>query len=497
MKLQRSRPDGCLDAAAVINFLDAVAAQSLELHSMMVLRHGEVAAEGWWAPYGPDSVHLLYSLSKSFTSAAAGFAMADGLFSWEDHVIDLWPEADPDEVGALAKEITIRNVASMATGHWEDTLERAVGQAAGDLVRGFLAVPPDQEPGTVFAYNNTATYVLGAITQRLTGENLSQWLKPRLFDPIGIDQARWATWGGTPEEPGYDIAFTGLHLTTEAVARFGQLLLDGGRVDGRQLLDPAWLELATSRQIRNDIRGNGDVPDPDWACGYGFQFWLSRHGFRGDGAYGQFCLVLPEVDAVVVLTSATAQTQDLLDAVWEHLLPGFGTTADPDEPAPIGADRHDELAGRLGSLELTPVATRIPPPDPVRSSRFASGAGNIAFPCLSGFSVAAGTGGWQLELTMETGTAAVTAGDGAWAAGTLPGYGGDVPVMTSAGWTGDGRFEVEMIMIFTPHRVHLVAEQADGDPTTSEFRSEWNLPPLAGTDPTHLFVADTLNPVRA
>ena len=159
--------------------------------------------------------------------------------------------------------MTVRQLAAMATGHREDTLERARRLDPAEPVRGFLQIPPDEAPGTVFAYNNTATYVVGAIVQRLTGETLTDYLRPRLFEPLGIDQAYW-----DGDRTGRDLGFTGLHLTTEAVARFGQLYLDDGVWQGARLLPEGWVAEATALHTPNP-----GEPNPDWQQGYGYQFW--------------------------------------------------------------------------------------------------------------------------------------------------------------------------------------------------------------------------------
>jgi len=478
--LPRSTPaEQLLDPAGVIKFLEAVAEEDLELHSLMVLRHGQVLTEGWWAPYAPDQVHLLYSLSKSFTSTALSFAVDEGLVSLDDVALDVFG-LDPAGYDPVFGRLTVRHVASMATGHTEDTLERAylaAIAAAGspdapfDLVPALFTVVPDAEPGTVFAYNNGATFLLAAMIQKLAGQGLTEYLRPRLFEPLGIDRAKWAL-----DPLGREMGFSGLHLTTEAIASLGQLYLNGGSFAGRQLLDPGWVDQATSVQVRNDGRDS----DPDWECGYGFQFWMARHGYRGDGAYGQFCLVLPEVDGVVAITSATERMQAVLDAAWEHLLPAY-----LDEP-PTGPDRSEELTERLNSLQLPPVRTVIPPADPLQSVRFEAGVDNAAFPALQGFSVTASGVGWLLDLDLDGTRATITAGDGQWKPGQLPGHSGlEVGVQASAGWTADGQFTIELIMIDTPHRVRITGEQG-------ELRTAWNVAPLSASDPTHLGVADTL-----
>ena len=294
--LPRSTPAGQqADPAAILAFLDAVESRpDIEMHSLMVVRHGQVIAEGWWAPYGADRRHFLYSLSKSFTSTAAGLARAEGLLDLDDPVVKHFPEFEADITDPRSRAIRVRHVAAMASGHNRDMRAEALDRDPDEPVRGFLLIPPDQEPGTLFEYSQPCTYTLASIVQRNSGLPLTEYLRPRLFDPLGIGPVGWQTW-----PPGRQQGFSGLFARTEDVAKLGLLYLQGGRWDGRQLLPADWVAQATSQQVANPDREN-----PDWRQGYGFQFWMSRHGYRGDGAFGQFCVVLPEQDTVVAITAA-------------------------------------------------------------------------------------------------------------------------------------------------------------------------------------------------
>ena len=260
--LPRSTPSAeGLDPAGLTAFLDAMElAPDIELHSLMALRHGRVVAEGWWAPYAADRVHLLYSLSKSFTSTAAGFAVAEGLIDLDAPVVSYFPEFEADITDPRSRRMLVRHVAAMASGHRAETIERAVAGDPAEPVRGFLQIPPDEEPGTVFAYNQPCTYSLGAIIQKLSGQTLTEYLRPRLFEPLGIEHYGWIQ-----GPPGRDLGFSGFHTATKAIAHLGQLYLQQGRWEGRRLLDPAWVAEATSRRIENP-----DEPNPDWRQGYGF-----------------------------------------------------------------------------------------------------------------------------------------------------------------------------------------------------------------------------------
>ncbi|MBO0812353.1 MAG: beta-lactamase family protein [Microlunatus sp.] len=350
--LDRATPESQgVGSAAISAFIDAIeAAPQIELHSLMILRHDAVIAEGWWAPYAPDQPHLLYSLSKSFTSTAAGLAEAEGLLSLDDRVVEIFPEHADAVVDERSRELTLRQLVRMATGHREDALERAYRNFPDDLVRGFLSVPLDEPPGSIFCYNNAATFVVGAAVQKVSGQTLVEFLTPRLFRPLGIDSCYWQS-----DSQGRNLGFSGLHLTTESIARFGRLLIDGGRLRDHQLLDPAWLAQATSAQTDNSSQDN-----PDWRRGYGYQFWMGRYGYRGDGAYGQYCLVLPEQDAVIIATGASTDMQGVLDRVWEILVPALG-----DQPLAADPEAAAALTDRLAGLAVPPVGAGGWQPEPI------------------------------------------------------------------------------------------------------------------------------------
>ncbi|WP_394289026.1 serine hydrolase domain-containing protein, partial [Microbacterium sp.] len=343
--LPRSTPSAQgVDAAGVERLLDAAAERGIELHSLMVLRHGSVIAEGWWAPYTAEQPNLVYSLSKTFTSAAAGFAVAEGLFSLDDRMVDHFPDLVPEGIDDKYRRYLVRHALSMSSGHEQETLDRATAEAdsrGGDLLASFFAVPPEHEPGSVFTYNQPTIYGVGRLVGRTSEQGLLEYLRPRLLEPLGIDEAQWMLIDG------FEMGFSGIHVRTESLAKTGQLMLDRGRWGDRQLLDEEWVDAATRVQTPNDTadRAPGGAVEPvDWRQGYGFQYWRSRHGYRGDGAFGQFVIIWPEEDAVIVTTAETVDMAGLLEEITTHLRPamsGAGTEA---------AD--DALGERLAGLAL-------------------------------------------------------------------------------------------------------------------------------------------------
>jgi CubicO group peptidase (beta-lactamase class C family) len=430
----------------------------------MIMRHGRLVASGWWAPYTPDRVHLLYSLSKSFTSTAAGFAVAEGLLDLDATVLSYFPEFDADITDPRSRAMLVRHVAAMASGHLAETVDKAFGLDPAEPVRGFLLTPPERDPGTVFADNQPCTYSLAAIIQRVTGQSLTEYLRPRLFEPLGIGEAVWQQ-----NPPGRDIGFSGLHSTTDAIARLGQLYLQGGKWDGEQLLPAEWVAEATRSHVSNS-EGTPESAHSDWQQGYGFQFWRGRHGYRGDGAYGQFCVVLPEQDAVVAMTAATDQMQAVLDAMWTHLLPAFG-------PAPLtGRDEEDEaLRLRLSRLELPPAPGKPAPltgADAWADAEFTPAGGTCADqPTLTGVTVTTGADGWTLTLAEDESRLALRIDGAGWALDVGPNA--PVPTATSGGWTDENTLSVDIAFLETPHRLAVTCALPD-----RTFTARWGTTPL-------------------
>jgi CubicO group peptidase (beta-lactamase class C family) len=451
--LPRSSPaEQQVDPAAVLAFVDAVEADpAIEMHSLMVVRHGHVVAEGWWAPYTAERPHLLYSLSKSFTSTAAAFATAEGLLDLDDTVVSHFPEFDADITDPRSRRIKLRHVAAMASGHLRETLGQAVTLDPEEPIRGFLLIPPEREPGTVFAYNQPCTYALASVVQRNAGMPLTRYLRPRLFDPLGIGEVGWHTFA-----PGREQGFSGLHARTEDVAKLGQLYLQAGHWNGGQLISQEWVAAATAKQVDNPNEAN-----PDWRQGYGFQFWMSRHGYRGDGAFGQFCVVLPEYDTVIVSTACTRQMQTVLEAMWAHLLPGLR------DAAPQAGSVQDRLAARLGGLAV-PAYRANPAPstwEPWISGPFAVAAGAEGLqtqPTLTSIRVQPTDDGWHVTLIEANNALTFPVGTTGWMVSTPTDAGGrSIPVAACGGWPDDQTVRMEVIFLETPHRMDIAGSLHD------------------------------------
>ncbi len=320
--LPRAEQDEQFSTAAAAAFLDAVQAKKMDLHSMMILKNGKVVCERWFGENSSTKNHVMWSVSKTWTSMAVGFAMTEGKFSVDDKVAKFFPEDLPPEVPENLAELRVKDLLTMSVGHDTDPTklvwdkEKIKGERWEKL---FLAHPIPNKPGTKFVYNSLATYMLSSIVQKTTGEKLIDYLKPRLFEPLGIEGA---IWDENPE--GVNIGGWGLYVKTEDMAKLGQLLLQKGKWNGKQIISEAWVEEATTRKILQDPKIDPATSDSDWKQGYCYQIWRCRNNaFRADGKDGQFIVILPEQNAVVVLTAHIGNMQAELNLVWEFLLPAL------------------------------------------------------------------------------------------------------------------------------------------------------------------------------
>jgi CubicO group peptidase (beta-lactamase class C family) len=476
VSLPRSTPSAQgVDATGILALVDAAERDHLGLHSLMVVRHGHVVAEGWWRPYAASRVHLAYSLSKTVTATAVGFLVQEGRLSLDDRVLDHFPELDRSAVAPGWEDVRVRHCLSMTVGHeqdaWSQVFDRMSGSDfgdTGDWVPRVFATTPTRTPGTVFAYNQVATYLLSVIVGRVAGVGLAEMLRPRLLAPLGLPDIPWHR-----DPAGRELGFTGSHLTTEAIASIAQLYLDRGRWQGRQLLSEAWVDEATRAfGPLNEDPG----ADDDWRRGYGYSFWMQRVGYRGDGAYGQFLVVLPEHDTVVAITAEQARMQSTLDLLWEHLVPAIGRGGPAGSGESEAADRA--LAERLAGLEIPAMSGDALGPDHAEFSR--ASASDLAAD-YTAVSVTRDGADFVLGLNRRGVWLRVPVGRGLWREGEIVAGGATLPVVASGGWVDEDTFRAEVIAIESPHRFRIEARLRSSDADLT-----WRMVPLTGYDPLWL-----------
>lgn len=341
-KIASSPEEAGLSSQALMDYLDALKASGIEQHSVMVIKNGMLAADIHFAPHTAKTPHVCYSVSKPFTSVAAGFAVAEGLLDWNSRLIDVLHDKAPENPDPWLSQVTLHHLLCMSSGLAQksdnlDHIFKPEGNPGEDWAQATLACGCDAEPGSIFRYNSHGSYLISCMVHKVTGMNIRDYLMPRLFAPLGIEKPRWDM---SPQ--GICCGGWGLYLPCEDIAKFGVCLMQGGKRNAEQVIPQEWLRLATQVHIATDT-----VPrKPEWAQGYGYHLWRCTNGrFRGDGSNGQYCIVAPGQNMVL---AATADTEDLsgeFDLFNEYIFNEARQTAAP-------ADVQQAFSARVQSLTL-------------------------------------------------------------------------------------------------------------------------------------------------
>jgi CubicO group peptidase (beta-lactamase class C family)/predicted glycoside hydrolase/deacetylase ChbG (UPF0249 family) len=474
--LPRSTPEAeGIFSEAISNFVDAVEKSKIELHSYMVLRHGKVVSEGWWKPYRADLKHTMYSTSKSFTASAIGFAVAEKLITVDDKVISFFQNDLPETVSPNLADLKIKDLLTMSVGHEKENTGMATKE---NWVKEFLATPIKYQPGTKFLYNSGATYMLSAIIQKVTGQKVIDYLKPRLFDPLAISGIDWEV-----DPKNINVGGWGLRLKTEDMAKFGQLFLQKGKWNGKQILPESWINEASTMKIMQDPNATQAKKDSsDWLQGYCYQMWrCCNNGYRADGANGQYIIVLPEKDAVIAITSEAPNMQAEINLVWKYLLPAF-----QDKKLAKNAKTLASLNAKSGLLAVPiPEKTNFSTPNAQISGKTYSVYSmdntmkNVAFEFVND----------QLNLTLKTDSVShvLAFGNGTWALGETTKFGpylvarakanrvglSPFKVAGSYTWKDDKTLELTLRYIESPHTETIIVK-VDENEVELDFISAFN-----------------------
>jgi hypothetical protein len=287
--------------------------------------------------------------------------------------------------------------------------------------------------------------MLSAMVQKATGQTVLDYLKPRLFDPLGIENP---TWGTSPQ--GVSLGGYGLNIRTEDIARFGQLYLQKGKWEGKQIVPESWVVAATTLQT-----SNGSNPNSDWDQGYCYQFWRARHNaYRGDGAFGQYCIVMPDQDTVVAITSGVKDMQAVLNVVWDSLLPAL-----KDQPLSPDDDARKALESTLAGLTMPPQTGSGHPKEGIEKKVYTFESGDDRIESLT---LENGDNGVTLVARIDGSDRRITCGNGKWNDGRFsfarfP----EQPVAASGAWTDDDTFTAKLCFYETPFTLTLRLKFAD------------------------------------
>lgn len=331
-----------ISSAEILRFVEDLKESGIENHSYMVLRGGFVAAEAFHDPFAPDIPHPMYSVSKTVTAIAVGFAIEEGLFTLSTRILDLFPEYMPKSPDDPLWELTIFHLVAMQSGKEANFLDP---KEKGDWVARFFASGWEGRPGR-WKYVNENMYMLCAAIHRVTGASVTQFLTPRLYCPLGITTPFWET-----DENGVEAGGWGLWLKTEDFAKIMLCYAQGGVYNGKQVIPAFWAKSAPQKQTDNSSSKGTDT-----SAGYGFGLWRCRgeeHAYRADGLFSQFGIVFEDYDAVLVMTNAALDEQAVLDCIWRHFPKAFQEkTVEKTPPVP------HELLEESYPLDVVPVGIR-------------------------------------------------------------------------------------------------------------------------------------------
>lgn len=301
-----------VSSAAIASFIDDLKKSNIETHSLMILRHGKVAFESWAEPYGPDIPHTMYSVSKSFTSTAIGFAIEEGLLTLETRILDIFPDYAPSKTDENLEKLTIFHLITMTAGKDISVL---ADKTKNRWIKDFFDAKWRFAPGESWRYVNENIYMLCAVITRVTGLSVIEYLTPRLFEPLGF--GRIPFWETDPN--GVEAGGWGLFITTEELAKFSLCYLNGGVFEGKQVIPENWAREAVRKQVDNKRK------TADSSSGYGFCFWRNScpDTYRADGMFSQFGIVFEKLDAVLVITASEISEQKVRNCIWRHFPDAF------------------------------------------------------------------------------------------------------------------------------------------------------------------------------
>ena len=332
----------------VIDFIEQLESEDVCMHSVLLIRRGKLAAEAYYAPHTADTMHRMFSVTKSFTSLAVGLLESEGKLSLDDPIVDHFPEKLPRTgLHPYIAQITIRDMLMMATAHARTTYIPYIRTGDPDWVKSFFVEEPTHFPGTLFYYDTSASHTLAALVEKLAGMPMLEYLRTKFLDEIGFSKEAYII----PDPMGVSMGGSGLVAKPLDLAKVAWIVMNGGKWQGKQYLPPDYLEAAVSRQIATVSTANDLVEDKP---GYGYQFWrVKNNGFGMFGMGGQLAVCFPDEDLLLV---TTADTQDyhregtILDLFFKTVFANLS-----DCPLPEDSGKQQELDKRLARCAIRPL----------------------------------------------------------------------------------------------------------------------------------------------
>ena len=332
-------------------FIDHCMTLGKELHSVIVIRHGKVACEVYREPFGPQFRHAMYSVSKSITSTAIGFAVGEGVISLDTRFVDIFPEARKVQSSPYLEELTVEDLLTLRSGL---SVTPLMDKTKDHWFEDIIGSNWTTEPGTEFFYINENLYLLCCIIHKKYNMSVVDFLMPRLFEPLGIERTFWETCPRGVEAGGW-----GIMLKPMDLAKIILTYLNGGVYQGKQILPVGWAQSATQKQTETcNSKDQLDTKE-----GYGYCFWRGggyRNSFRADGMFSQFGIGFEDLDAVLVVNCSEINEQAMRNVVWDHFPKAFIDDDKSAEPVALSIPPYEKLRARpRSSLEHRLAGHRI------------------------------------------------------------------------------------------------------------------------------------------
>lgn len=340
LTIERAFPEQTgIPSDRIVHLLKRLEKKKIPMHSFLLMHRNKLICECYYSPVNANTLHRMFSITKSFTSIAIGLLADEGRLSLDDRIVDYFPEKVPRDVHPYIAEMTIRNMLMMRTCHEKTTYKLDM---ENDWVESFFTTPPTHPAGTVFHYDTSSAHTLCALAEKLSGMDMLAYIKKKLA-PVGLSEESYLL-----KDPfGVSVGGSGLVATSLDMLKFGMFLYREGNIDGEQLLSASYIKEATSCLTATAVT----APLPSEACGYGMQIWRTqRNGYVCYGMGGQLIIVLPDYELICVTTADTqgigGGNQQIYDALYEEILPYVGTVSDS------GAEEREQYKKFIASRTL-------------------------------------------------------------------------------------------------------------------------------------------------
>jgi CubicO group peptidase (beta-lactamase class C family) len=391
-----------MDSELLVQMMEQIQSKQINLHSLIILRHGYIVAEAYFQPYEANNRVEIYSITKSIVSALVGIAIKQGSIDSVNHkVLDYFPDLAVANNDARKQAIALEHLLTMSSGlEWSDEANNGEMDQSQDAVKYVLDRPMGATPGQVFTYNSGAPTILTAILRKTTGKGPLEFAQANLFGPLGISDIRWKT-----NQNGLEVGGAGIQLTPRDMAKFGYLYLRNGLWEGKQIVPASWVNASLEEHVDPKMKG-------EKRSGYGYLWWLQTSGATAaQGLGGQYILLLPAQDLEVVFTAGLSpqEFQMPYDLFESYILAAIRSSA-PLPANPTSAARLEMLLNAAAQPEpkpvppLPPVAQRISGKTFLADSNNPSGIQSFSFAfqgdtaVVNSASRGGGRGQWQIGL---------------------------------------------------------------------------------------------------